>query len=132
MTEEDIVAVADIMFTAANHRDWDNALRYVSHETVINIGPLGELRGKTGADGVIAYFERHYDFKFLSWQHTVEGCESATLATARLTYLETVHGLPEATGQVAEIPVAVFGTWRDGYLERVRFIISFVDFMSAV
>ncbi|EAQ14921.1 MULTISPECIES: nuclear transport factor 2 family protein [Maritimibacter] len=132
MTEDDILAIDDIMFTAVNYRDWENVLRYIGHDTLIQIGPLGELRGKTGADAVIAYFDKHYDYRFLSWQHVVEGNESSTLAVARLTYLETIHGLPEATGQVAEVPVAVFGTWDNGKLTRLRFIISFVDFMSAV
>ena len=69
MTEDDILAIDDIMFTAVNYRDWENVLRYIGHDTLIQIGPLGELRGKTGADAVIAYFDKHYDYRFLSWQH---------------------------------------------------------------
>lgn len=132
MIEDEILHLNDVLLTAVNHRDWDNVLRYIRNDTVISVSPLGDLRGKTGADAVIAYFDTHYDYKFLSWQHVTEGTESATSAVLRMTYLKSVHGLPEATGQVADVPVAIFGTWEDGKIKRLRVIMSFVDFMSVV
>ncbi|MEC7762561.1 MAG: nuclear transport factor 2 family protein [Pseudomonadota bacterium] len=132
MSNADLISMNDIMFTAVNHRDWDNVLRYIGDDTDIHVGTLGNLRGTTGADAVIAFFDRHFDYRFLKWENVVEGDQSGALATVRLTYLETIYGLPAATGQVADVPVVVFGTWKDGRMTRLRVIISFHDFMSVV
>ena len=132
MTEADIREMNDVAFAAFNARDWDNVLALVDPECVLEIGSNARMTGVTGAREIIGFYEQFYEMRFVSYRHFVAAHRSSTEAMMRVKYIATEPGMPEARGQVCDVPFACFGEVRGGRYTRIRMIFSFVEWINIV
>lgn len=132
MQDDDLRQMGDLLFTTLNARDWDNALGLFGLKAVFHLGPLDTFQGHADARKVFAALSDSYDLRIRSWAHIAEDTRLATQAMMRLDYRKTQAGLPEAKGQVVDLPVAMFLDAPNGVFTRLRAVFSRVDWMNAI
>lgn len=132
MQDDDLKQMGDVLFSTLNARDWDNFLGLFDPKAVFHLGPIAPFEGHPDARKVFEALSAVYDLRIKSWLHIAEDTRLATQATMRLDYQKTQAGLPEAKGQVVDLPVAMFLDAPNGVFTRLRAVFSRIDWMNAI
>lgn len=134
MTAEATRSLIARYFDAMNARSIAGVLDLVGEDLVHDVNQGGRRIGREPFETFLIHMNRCYreSVADLVVMTTEDGTRAAAEFTVHGTYLETDHGLPEATGQTYTIQGGCFFEVDDGQITRITSYYNLEDWIAKV
>ncbi|MEQ1498527.1 MAG: ketosteroid isomerase-related protein [Novosphingobium sp.] len=134
MDRAEALALLTRYYAAFNGGDWRGMLDCLSDDVAHDINQGETQRGKATFAAFLAHMERCYRERLdaIVLMASEDGTRGAAEFIVHGEYLCTDEGLPEANGQIYQLPAGAFFAFSDGKIDRVTVYYNLNDWCAQV